>query len=416
MGDALPVQVGYPGEDLLEAALDLARAHAAFLNRRVQVAAGTELHHLTPVLRLVLDEVDGLDDVDVVQGGRDAELGGELLDVFLLRLVLAPLAEFLQSRSVLPRSRSHTGAPTLTAYSFSSLRSHLCARRTTEVAPLPIATFSHTPYFLSRLAVLSPPTDLPSESDLRLLPPVERWDERRESLGPFASRSLSVNFWPPSSDLTDDARRGAGAAPAISGDVGAEAFLDDRPEKTFMIAGRSLLVLFARLADLAGGARLHSLSEIVGVGECEEAEPAVDFAASDLPEGVRTSMARSPRVVPGCFAKARVSGGGRGMVLWEVDRSVGARDGLAAGDLPFSRAPFLLPAVGGESVEEGLLARLGGLLSEPSVPSPSAWAASAESATTDIMFASGVVGVGVAWDGGWNGKKVGVLCGGQEAE
>jgi hypothetical protein len=47
------------------------------------------------VVRLVLDEIDGLDDVLVVERRRDAELGRELLDIFLLRLVLTTLAEFL---------------------------------------------------------------------------------------------------------------------------------------------------------------------------------------------------------------------------------------------------------------------------------------------------------------------------------
>lgn len=269
----------------------------------------------------------------------------------------------------------------MTAYSFSSLRSHLWARRTTEVAPLPIATFSHTPYFLSRLVVLSPPTDLASESDFLLLPPVERWDERRASLGPFASRSLSVNLWPPPSSLfTDGGRLGrlGGAAEGASGDELALLNLRcDLPERTFKIVGRSPVVLFARLDDLRGAAKLHSLSEIVGVGECEETEvPPTDLAASDLAEGVRASIARSPRVAPGCLGKASAFGGGRGMVLllYEVDRFVGGRDGLgAACDLPLGCAATSGIEAGGARVEEDCWeVLLGGLLSEPSAPSPSA--------------------------------------------
>lgn len=36
------------------------------------------------MLILVLDEIDGLDDIDMVQGGRNTKLCGEFLDVFLL--------------------------------------------------------------------------------------------------------------------------------------------------------------------------------------------------------------------------------------------------------------------------------------------------------------------------------------------
>jgi hypothetical protein len=99
MRHTLPMEVRHTREDLLEAALDFARAHPALLDRGVQVSAGAELHDLAPVLRLVLHEVDGLNDVNVVQRARDAELGGELLHVLLLRLVLATLTELLQNRS-----------------------------------------------------------------------------------------------------------------------------------------------------------------------------------------------------------------------------------------------------------------------------------------------------------------------------
>lgn len=88
---------------------------------------------------------------------------------------------------------------TLTAYSFSSVLSHLWASRTTEVAPLPIAIFWQTPYFCARLAVLSPATDLrsPSESDFLLLP-VDLAEDLRLIFGAEEIRSLRVNFWPPS--------------------------------------------------------------------------------------------------------------------------------------------------------------------------------------------------------------------------
>jgi len=86
---------------------------------------------------------------------------------------------------------------TLTAYNFSSLRSHLCASRTTDVAPLPIASFWHTPYFLDKL-VLLPALDFaspPSESDFLLLLLIDRPDALRASFGPLDKRSLRLNLW-----------------------------------------------------------------------------------------------------------------------------------------------------------------------------------------------------------------------------
>lgn len=66
-----------------------------FLDRGVEVAARTEFHDFAPVHAFVLNEIDGLDDVGMVQGGGDAKLCGQLLDVFLFALVFATFAEFL---------------------------------------------------------------------------------------------------------------------------------------------------------------------------------------------------------------------------------------------------------------------------------------------------------------------------------
>jgi hypothetical protein len=103
------------------------------------------------MMRFVLNQVDRFDNVDVVQCRGDTELRGELLDVVFLRLVLSPFPEFLKAD--ISMRRNSELELTLTAYSFSSLRSHLCASRTTAVAPFPIAALSQTPYFFSRLAV-----------------------------------------------------------------------------------------------------------------------------------------------------------------------------------------------------------------------------------------------------------------------
>ena len=116
--DAHRVQVGDAGEDLFEVAVDLGGSEVALLDDGVQVAARAVLHDLAPVLLLVLDQVNRLDDVvaeggrggdhvsdarsdgrrkserdALVQGRRDAELARELLDILLLGLVLAALAE-----------------------------------------------------------------------------------------------------------------------------------------------------------------------------------------------------------------------------------------------------------------------------------------------------------------------------------
>ena len=64
--DPLAVEVVDACEDLLEAALDLGRGHAPALDGSIEVAAGTELHHLAPVCIFVLNEVDRLHDVDVM--------------------------------------------------------------------------------------------------------------------------------------------------------------------------------------------------------------------------------------------------------------------------------------------------------------------------------------------------------------
>ncbi len=93
--DTLRVEVLDTAQDLAKTALDLLAGHAALLDGRIQIASSAVLHDLAPVMLLVLHQVDRLDDVDVMQGGGDAELGGELLDVLLFRLVLASLAELL---------------------------------------------------------------------------------------------------------------------------------------------------------------------------------------------------------------------------------------------------------------------------------------------------------------------------------
>lgn len=96
VGHTLTVQILDATEDLLEAALNLTRRHVALLDGGIKISTGTELHDFAPVLLLILDEVDGLDDVDVVESGRDAKLGGQFLDVFLFCFVFSSFPELLR--------------------------------------------------------------------------------------------------------------------------------------------------------------------------------------------------------------------------------------------------------------------------------------------------------------------------------
>ena len=96
MGDALRVEVLDTLENLFETTLYLTGTHATTSDRRVEITAGTVLHDLAPVLVLILDKINGLDDVWVVEGRRDAEFGSELLDILFLCLVLTTFTELLE--------------------------------------------------------------------------------------------------------------------------------------------------------------------------------------------------------------------------------------------------------------------------------------------------------------------------------
>jgi hypothetical protein len=62
------VEVRKTLQNLTETTLDFARGHAPFLNCCIEIATRTKLHDLAPVLVFVLDKVNGLDNVDVMQG------------------------------------------------------------------------------------------------------------------------------------------------------------------------------------------------------------------------------------------------------------------------------------------------------------------------------------------------------------
>lgn len=66
---ALIMEIVYPSEDLFEAALDFCRRHASAFDSGVKVTAWTKFHDFAPMEVLILNEVDGLNDVNVMKGG-----------------------------------------------------------------------------------------------------------------------------------------------------------------------------------------------------------------------------------------------------------------------------------------------------------------------------------------------------------
>ena len=96
MSNTLRVEVRNTLQYLAEATLDFARRHVPFLDSRIQITTWAEFHNFAPVLVLVLNKIDGLDNVNVMQGRRYTKFSCELLHIFLLRLVLTPLSELLQ--------------------------------------------------------------------------------------------------------------------------------------------------------------------------------------------------------------------------------------------------------------------------------------------------------------------------------
>lgn len=89
------VQILHAVQDLFERAFDLTDAHVALLDGSIEVSARTIFHDFAPMMLFVLNEIYRLDDVGMVERRGDAKLGGEFLDVFLFRLVLSTLSEFL---------------------------------------------------------------------------------------------------------------------------------------------------------------------------------------------------------------------------------------------------------------------------------------------------------------------------------
>ena len=100
MGNTLRMQIIDPRNQLSETAFYLTGRHASLLDCRIEIASGAVLHDFTPAELIILNEIYGFHDVDVVQGRRYAKLRCQLLDVFLFSLVFPPLTEFLLQRKV----------------------------------------------------------------------------------------------------------------------------------------------------------------------------------------------------------------------------------------------------------------------------------------------------------------------------
>lgn len=83
-------------EHLAPAARNLLACHFA-AHDNVEKIVGSEFHDFVES-RLFLDNVKGFDDVGVVEGGANTELGRDLFDVFLLVLMWESLAELLDSK------------------------------------------------------------------------------------------------------------------------------------------------------------------------------------------------------------------------------------------------------------------------------------------------------------------------------
>ena len=66
MSDTLAVKIADTRQYLLETTLDFAGGHSAFLDCGVKITTGTVFHDFTPVLVLVLDQVDSLNNIDMV--------------------------------------------------------------------------------------------------------------------------------------------------------------------------------------------------------------------------------------------------------------------------------------------------------------------------------------------------------------
>lgn len=95
MGNAHLVHVFDAAHELLEVTVGFEDVEmASSQDEGVQIAAGTVLHHLAVVTFGILQQIEGVDDVGVAQGGRDAEFRGQALLILFGRL-LGSFSKFL---------------------------------------------------------------------------------------------------------------------------------------------------------------------------------------------------------------------------------------------------------------------------------------------------------------------------------
>jgi hypothetical protein len=60
------MEVRHALQNLPEATLNFTRRHASFLDRSIEITTRAKFHDLTPVLILILNKIDSLDNVDVM--------------------------------------------------------------------------------------------------------------------------------------------------------------------------------------------------------------------------------------------------------------------------------------------------------------------------------------------------------------
>ena len=95
MGHSHLVKVFHSPHQLLEVAVGLDDLElSGGQDERVEITSGTKLHHLAVVPFRILQQIEGVDNIRMPEGRRDAEFRGQALLVFLRRLLRSP-AELL---------------------------------------------------------------------------------------------------------------------------------------------------------------------------------------------------------------------------------------------------------------------------------------------------------------------------------
>lgn len=104
VGNTHLVQIRDALDHTVEAAGNLVAAHVTLHHGGEELILGV-LHHLVEAI-VLLDDINGLDDVGMVESGAQGVLGHDLLGVDAFRLDRATLAELLDSKGLVVRGAS----------------------------------------------------------------------------------------------------------------------------------------------------------------------------------------------------------------------------------------------------------------------------------------------------------------------